>query len=91
MTVLMAANVLLFGISIVTSMIQRRALANSNPNVFIRSVMMSMLIKMFACAIGVLVYAVASGEHFTGKAVFIFMFLYIIYQIAEVRGNVETE
>ncbi len=86
MTVLMAANVLLFAISIATSMIQRKALTNKNPNVFIRSVMMSMLIKMFACAIAVLIYAAASGDKFNGKAIFVFMLLYIIYQIAEVRS-----
>jgi hypothetical protein len=86
MTVLMAANFLLFAISIITSMIQRSALNNKNPNVFIRSVMMSMLIKMFACAIGVLIYATVSGDKFNGKAIFVFMLLYIVYQVAEVRS-----
>lgn len=85
-SVLMAANILLFIISIATSMLQRKALNNSNPNVFIRSVIMGMMIKMFSCAIAVLIYAVASGNNFNGKAIFVFMLLYIIYQIAEVRS-----
>ena len=83
-TVLMAANILLFIISIATSMLQRKALNNSNPNVFMRSVMLGMMIKMFVCAGAVIVYVLMDPNSFNGTAIFIFMLLYVVYLVAEV-------
>ena len=85
-TVLLIANGILFITSIGVFMLQRKALQHSNPNVFIRSVMMGMMIKMLICAIAVIIYVLVCKNNFNGTVVFIFMFLYFIYLIAEVTA-----
>ncbi len=82
--VLLAANGIFLLINILVFLYQKQALTNSNPNVFIRSVMAGMMIKMFVCAIAVLGYVVLVGKDYNKKAVFISMFLYLIYLAVEV-------
>lgn len=81
---LLSGNGILFIISMAVFFIQRKALQHSNPNVFLRSVMAGMMIKMFTCATAVVVYFLISGKDFNSAAVLIFMGLYIIYLVAEV-------
>jgi hypothetical protein len=81
---LLSGNGLLFIISMAVFFIQRKALDHSNPNVFLRSVMAGMMIKMFTCAIAVVVYFLISEKDFNSTTVLIFMGLYIIYLVAEV-------
>jgi len=83
-TILLAANSLFLLLNIATIAMQRKALANSNPNVFIRSVMGGMMIKMFAAAIAVLAYVVLVGPGYNKKAVFISLFIYLLYLALEV-------
>ena len=83
-TILLAANALFLLLNIATIAMQRKALANSNPNVFIRSVMGGMMIKMFAAAIAVLAYVVLVGPGYNKKAVFISLFIYLLYLALEV-------
>src|SRR6476619_406150 len=54
--VLIIANVLFFLISLLAFFMQQKALANRNPNVFIRSVMGGMLMRMFVCIAAIIVY-----------------------------------
>ena len=82
--VLMIANLLLFAITLIAYFMQQKALKNSNPNVFVRSVMGGMMIKMAICIVAVFVYAVAFKESFNKRTVFAAMFLYLIYLVAEV-------
>ena len=82
--VLLGANALILLLCIVVFFIQKKALANKNPNVFVRSVLSGMMIKMFSCVIAVLVYTLSSGDAFNKKAVFISMLLYLVYLAAEV-------
>ncbi|HTB51728.1 MAG TPA: hypothetical protein VK718_03050 [Ferruginibacter sp.] len=82
--VLLAANLLFFILGIGTFFIQRKALQNSNPNVFIRSVMSVMMIKMFVCIIAVLVYVLAMSDVYSTSSIFASLFLYFIYLIVEV-------
>jgi hypothetical protein len=81
---LLSGNGILFIISMAVFFIQRKALNHSNPNVFLRSVMAGMMIKMFTCATAVVIYFLISGKDFNSAAVLIFMGLYIIYLVAEV-------
>lgn len=83
-TVLLGANGLFFLLNLVIFFIQRRALSHSNPNVFVRTVISGMMIKMFTCAIAVLAYVVLTGPGYNKKAVFISMFIYLIYLAVEV-------
>jgi uncharacterized protein YacL len=83
--VVMGSNCLFFLISLFVFRMQYLAMYNSNPNVFIRSVMGGMLIKIFVCVIGVAVYYFISGPLFNKPAVYASMVIYIIFLVVEVR------
>jgi hypothetical protein len=82
--VLFFANDLFFLLSLVAFYMQRKALENSNPNVFFRSVMGGMLIKMFVTITAVIVYRLVSGDGVSKVSVFSAMFLYLLYLGVEV-------
>lgn len=83
--VLMGANCLFFLISIFVFRMQYAAMYNSNPNVFIRSVMSGMIIKMFGCLIAVVGYYLLSKTAFNKPAVYLSMVVYMVYLVVEVR------
>ncbi len=82
--VLLGANALFLLMNIFVFLIQKKALSNKNPNVFIRSIMSGMMIKMFGCVIAVLIYTTTAGKAFNKSAVFISLVLYLVYLGAEV-------
>ncbi|MEO6729789.1 MAG: hypothetical protein ABIN01_01135 [Ferruginibacter sp.] len=82
--VLIIANVLFFLINLIAFFMQQRALKNSNPNVFVRSVMGGMLIKMFVCITAVIIYRLVAGNSVSKVSVFAAMFLYLLYLTVEV-------
>lgn len=82
--VLMGANLLFLLTGLLVFFMQKNALQNKNPNVFIRSVIAGMMIKMFSTVIAVLAYVVTVGQGYNKKAVFIALFMYLIYLAAEV-------
>jgi len=84
--VLLGANVLFLAVSVLVFFMQKKAMANANPNVFIRSIMAGMMIKMFTAVIAVLAYVLSTGKAFDKKAVFLSMFLYMFYLGAEVMA-----
>ncbi len=81
----MGSNCLFFLISLFVFRMQFLAMHHSNPNVFIRSVMGGMIIKVFACVIAVIAYYFLSGPAFNKPAVYAAMIIYIIYLVVEVR------
>lgn len=82
--VLMLANCLFFLASLAAFAMQRKALANANPNVFIRSVMKAVMLKMGVCVLAVMAYVLLSGKYFNRPAVFISMAFYLVYLVVEV-------
>lgn len=82
--VLLGANLLFLLVGILVFFMQKNALQNKNPNVFVRSVIAGMMIKMFSTVIAVLAYVVTVGQGYNKKAVFISLFMYLIYLGAEV-------
>jgi len=82
--VLQLANGLFFLVSIITFVIQKKALKNANPHVFVRSVMASMMLKMFICVSAVVIYAIVTGDAMSKSAVFLALFFYLLYLTAEV-------
>lgn len=82
--VLIVANILFFLISLIAFFMQRKALQKTNPHAFVRSVMGGMLIKMTVVIIAVVIYAVLSGGAYNKPAVFIGLFLYLVYLTIEV-------
>lgn len=83
-TVLLAANGLFFLLNVVVFLIQKKALTHSNPNVFVRTIIAGMMIKMFSCAIAVIAYVTLMGPGYNKKSVFISLFIYLIYLGVEV-------
>ena len=84
--VLLGANLLFFGTGLLAFFMQKNALNNKNPNIFIRSVIAGMMIKMFSTVIAVLAYVVLVGQTYNKKAVFISLFMYLLYLAAEVTA-----
>jgi hypothetical protein len=84
--VLLAANVLFLVTSVIVFFMQKNALSNTNPNVFVRSVIAGMMIKMFSTAIAVLAYVLIVGSTYNTSAVFISLIMYLIYLAAEVMA-----
>jgi hypothetical protein len=82
--VLLVSNALFFMISLFSFFMQRKGLQNKNPHVFVRSVMAAMMVKMAFCIIAVIAYVYFSGTSFNKRAVFIALFLYLIYLAVEV-------
>lgn len=84
--VLLGANLLFMSTGVLVFFMQKNALSNKNPNVFIRSVMAGMMIKMFSTILAVLAYVVIVGPNYDKKAVFISLFMYLLYLAAEVTA-----
>lgn len=82
--VLLAANLLFFVVSLLAFRKQYKAMQNSNPNVFIRSVMGTMLLKMAVALFAVMAYVLGSGKNFNRPAVYISMLIYLVYLVVEV-------
>lgn len=84
-SVLLTANSLILILTLITLFIQQKALQNTNPNVFIRSIMAGMMIKMFACMIAIFVYYYLAKEKFSKPAVIGSLLMYFTYLIVEVK------
>lgn len=82
--VIQYANFLFLVLNIASFLFQKKALTNTNPHVFIRSVIAGMMLKMFGCAIAVIIYVTSIGNTYNKKAVFISLFVYMIYLATEV-------
>ena len=82
--VLLVANGIFLLLNIVVFLIQKKALSHPNPNVFIRSVVGGMMLKMVVCAIAVLSYVLSIGPDYNKRSVFISLFIYLIYLAVEV-------
>ena len=83
--VLIVANLLFFVVSLGVFFMQKKALNHTNPNVFIRSVMAGMLIKMGVCVFAIILYRLIAGNSVSKISVFAAMFLYLLYLAVEVR------
>jgi hypothetical protein len=83
--VLLASNWLFFALNVGAFLIQLQAVKNKNPNVYFRSMMTSMLLKMVT-TIGVLLSIILTNKELLGKrTLFVVMLLYIIYLTVEVK------
>ena len=82
--VLIIANTLLFLTNFIAFFLQRKALQNKNPNVFVRSMMGSMMIKMVVLLGAFLFYVIVFGKTVNKPAIYISLFLYVLYLAVEV-------
>ncbi len=82
--VVLVANTLLFLSNLITLLLLRKALANPNPNVFVRSTMAGTLIKLFIIVGAFAAYVILSQKNINKPAVYISIALYFIYLLVEV-------
>jgi hypothetical protein len=83
-SVLLFGNLILFTATLLSYFIAMRGLAASNPNVFVRSAYMSIMIKLFICIIAALIYIFMFRKQVNKPALFTCMGLYLIYTFLEV-------
>lgn len=86
--VILFANALLFVLSVFSLSIHTKALSNSNPNVFVRGVMIANVLKILGLAAAALIYISVAGKATSANAVFASLFLYIIYTWVEKRETI---
>jgi hypothetical protein len=82
-SVIIFGNLLLFLASLFSFLLLQRSLAATNPNVFVRAIYTSFIVKFFVCAIAAAVY-VLSAPSVNKPALITCMFLYLIYTTIEV-------
>jgi hypothetical protein len=83
-SLLRTANLFFFWLSLITLALQIKSMKNKNPNVFIRSVMGGILIKMFGSLIAVFVYVIYNDYKFDKGSMFLGLCFYLFYLMAEV-------
>jgi hypothetical protein len=79
-------NLLLFIIGIIALFIQSKGAKASNPNVFVRSVYLVMIIKLFIVAVTLTTYILLNHRIINKPSVFTLMGLYVLYTILEVSA-----
>lgn len=84
-TIVIGAGCLFFLVSLLIFRMQFLAMHNSNPNVFVRSVMMGTVIKILICLGAAVAYYFTSGPAFNKPAVYLGMIIYVIFLTVEVR------
>lgn len=84
--VLLGANIILFLLSVIALIMHLKAVKNTNPNVFVRSVMAASFIKFMVVAFVTVAYLALAKENRSIYAVIASMGLYVIYTILEIRN-----
>ncbi len=83
--VLATGNCILFVLSVFIYFMQKKSLQNTNPNVFVRSVMAGTLIKLVVIAGALVVYLLTAGESKSNYGILAAMSLYFVYTFIEVK------
>jgi hypothetical protein len=82
--VLIIGNTLLFVITLISFLLAQKGLSNSNPHAFVRSVYMSVMLKLFVCIIAAFIYISIYKSNLNKPALFSCMGLYLVYTFLEV-------
>lgn len=82
--VLIMGNLFLFVITFFSFLIAKKGLQHQNPHVFMRSVMGSIMVKMFLAIIAAFIYIAIYKKGLNKPALFICMGLYLVYTFLEV-------
>ena len=83
---LFISNGILFGLSVSSFLIERKALISPNNQAFIRGIYTSMIIKFFVCMASVIIYIITLSGQVNQPALFSSMGLYMVYSAFEVYG-----
>jgi L-asparagine transporter-like permease len=83
-SVLIAGNLVLFLVTCASYILSQRAMKSTNPQVFIRAMYGSFMIKLFICAIAALVYILSFKKDVNKPAIFLCLGFYLVYSFFEV-------
>ena len=89
-SVLIIGNLILFAATLVSFVFARRGLRSENPQAFVRSVYMSIMIKLFICVIAAVIYIFLFRKNLNRPALFTCMGLYLVYTFIEVSVLTKT-
>lgn len=81
---ILMANAILFLLSALALYIQMKYLKSSNPHAFVRGVYSSVLLKMLLIIAALFIFIVAMDGVINKSAIFITMFIYVLYSSLEV-------
>lgn len=84
-TVVISGNMLFFALALLSLWLHLMAAKSPNPNILVRSVMGSTLIKMLLTAIVVLIYTKVMKENKSTWGVIVGMVVYLFYMLLEVK------
>lgn len=79
----MVGNILLAVVTALTYEFGLKGIKDNNQHAFVRRVYLSTFIKLFVCAIGILVYAYLYRDALSTGTLILFFLLYIIYTVLE--------
>ncbi len=81
--VLVAGNIVMALITLISYSLNRKGMTAANPNVFVRSVYASTLSKLMLCVIGIGVYVFLSRPQVSKATIFLLLFFYLVYTVFE--------
>ncbi len=76
-------NIILFSVTLLSFLLYQKALLADNTQAFLRNVYSGMMIKFFVCISATFVYVLTTGNAVNRPALFILMFLYLLYTFME--------
>lgn len=82
--VLIIGNLILVIATFLSFWLARRGLRAANPHAFVRSVYLSIMVKLFICSIAALIYIFIYRKQLNRPALFTCMGLYLVYTLIEV-------
>ncbi|GAC1440549.1 MAG: hypothetical protein NVSMB63_07120 [Sediminibacterium sp.] len=83
--VVMGANLVLLLISALSVLLQLRSVKKNNPYAMVRSVMGSMILKLFGLGAAFFIYVYQAGAQRSDNAIYAGMALYLLYTWVEVH------
>lgn len=79
----MTGNIILAAITAVSYSFAMKGIKTSNHHAFVRHIYLSIFVKLFICAIGIVIYAFLCRDSLSIGTLILFFLLYIIYTIVE--------
>jgi hypothetical protein len=82
--VLIAGNMLLAIVTVLSYLMLLRGIRSTNPHSFVRAMYLSFIVKFFIIVAAAGIYVVIAGSEVNKAALIICMFLYLVYTFIEV-------
>lgn len=83
---LVAGNMLLFTVSLISLLLYQRAMAHATTMGFLRNTYSGLFFKLIVCAVAAIVYVLLHKEHVNKPGLFACIFLYFVYTLLEMRS-----